>query len=156
MEWLKTSIDTLKDLINYLSKKSNTTDVHKKQIIRELNHNLSVFKNGFLNNVPYDAMIDLLSNEAVKQAAAANFSFNKIKPGKIEPYHIFDDRNKRYTGWTVERILDKIDEKIEELRTIKKLNNGSVKNVKNNMVLMMSNLYYRLKLLADFIKSEVK
>ena len=156
MEWLKTSIDTLKDLINYLTKKSNTTNVQKKQIIRELNHNLNVFKNGFLNNVPYDAMIDLLSNEAIKKGIAENFSFNKIKPGKIEPYHIFEDRNKRYIGWTAEKILEKIDEKIEELKTIKNLNSGSVKSVKNNMVLMMGNLYYRLKLLADFIRSDLK
>lgn len=35
------------------------------------------------------------------------------------------------------------------------MNNGTVKEVKNNMSLMMSNLYYRMKLVADFIKGEL-
>lgn len=34
------------------------------------------------------------------------------------------------------------------------MNNGSVKDAKNNISLMMNNLYYRMKLLADFIKGE--
>jgi hypothetical protein len=154
MEWLKTGIGPLKDLIAFLQKQSTTTDVHKKQVIRELQNNLNVFKNGFLNHASYDIMIDLLSNEAIKQAITANFAFKKLKPGTIEPYHIYDDRNKRYIGWTAEKLTDKIDEKIEELKTIKKMNNGSVENVKNNLSLMISNLYYRMKLLADFIRGE--
>jgi hypothetical protein len=36
------------------------------------------------------------------------------------------------------------------------MNNGSVKEVRNNVTLMMSNLYYRMKLLADFIQSSGK
>lgn len=156
MEWLKTGIGPLKDLIAFLQKKSSTNDVHKKQVIRELQNNLNVFKNGFLNNASYDVMIDLLSNEAIKQAITANFSFKKLKPGTIEPYHIYDERNRRYSGWTAEKLVDKIDEKIEELKTIKKMNGGSVEKVKNNISLMISNLYYRMKLLADFIRSESK
>jgi hypothetical protein len=154
MEWLKTGIGPLKDLITFLQKQSASNDVHKKQVIRELQNNLNVFKNGFLNNASYDVMIDLLSNEAIKQAIVANFSFKKLKQGTIQPDHIYDDRNKRYNGWTAEKLTDKIDEKIEELKTIKKMNSGSVEKVKNNIVLMMSNLYYRMKLLADFIRGE--
>jgi hypothetical protein len=154
MEWLKTGIGPLKDLIAFLQKQSATNDVHKKQVIRELQNNLNVFKNGFLNTASYDVMIDLLSNEAIKQAITANFSFKKLKHGTIEPHHIYDDRNKRYIGWTAEKLTDKIDEKIEELKTIKKMNNGSVEKVKNNISLMISNLYYRMKLLADFIRGE--
>jgi hypothetical protein len=49
-------------------------------------------------------------------------------------------------------VLEKIDEKIEELKTIKRLNNGTA-GVKNNIGLMISNLYFRMKLLADFIRN---
>lgn len=154
MDWLKVGISPLKDLIDFLYKKSQTNDVQKKQVIMELRNNLNVFKNGFLNEIPYDAMIDLLSNEAIQQAIKANFAFNKLKPGPIETDVIFDDRNKKYAGWTADRLMDKIDEKIVELKNIKKMNNGSVKEVKNNISLMMSNLYYRMKLMADFIKSD--
>ena len=154
MDWLNASISPLKDLIAFLQKKSKTNDVQKKQLIMELRNNLNVFSNGFLNNTSYDNMIDLLSNDAIQQAIKENFSFKKLRAGKIEHQHVSDERNKKYIGWNTERLIDKIDEKIVELKNIKKMNNGTLKSVKNNISLMMSNLYFRMKLLADFIMSE--
>ncbi len=153
MEWLKTGIAPLKDLIGFLQKKSETNDIHKKQVIRELKNNLNVFKNAFVNEAPYDTLIDLLSNEALQQAVNANFNFDKLRSGKVELKHIYNDRNKKYVGWTASKLTEKIDEKIIELKNIKKLNGGSVTGSKNNISLMISNLYYRMKLLADFIQS---
>ncbi|HEX7844489.1 MAG TPA: hypothetical protein VF476_01745 [Chitinophagaceae bacterium] len=152
MEWLKTGIGPLKDLLTFLNKEGKTNDVLKKQVIRELRNNLNIFHNAFLNNVEPDVMIDMLSNEVIKEAIKDNFKFKKLKPGSIEPYHVFDDRNKKYTGWDAEKLIDKIDEKIEELKNIKKMNGGTVAKAKNNVSLMLSNLYYRMKLLVDFIK----
>jgi hypothetical protein len=152
LEWLKTGIGPLKDLLTFLGKEGKTNDVLKKQVIRELRNNLNIFHNAYLNNVSPDTMIELLSNEAIIDAVKNNFKFKKLKAGRIEPYHVFDDRNKKYTGWDAEKLIDKIDEKIEELKNIKKMNKGSVENAKNNISLMLSNLYYRMKLLADFIK----
>ncbi len=124
----------------------------KKQLIRELRNNLNIFHNGYLNEVSANTLIDMLENEAIKEAIKNNFKFKKLKAGIIEPYHVFDDRNKKYIGWDAEKLIDKIDEKIEELKIIKKMNNGSVEKTNNNVSLMLSNLYYRMKLLADFIK----
>ncbi|MBL7742694.1 MAG: hypothetical protein JNN00_04380 [Chitinophagaceae bacterium] len=152
LEWLKTGITPLKDLLTFLSKEGKTNDVVKKQVIRELRNNLNIFHNAYLNNVSANVMIDMLTNEAVKEAIKNNFKFKKLKAGSIEPYHVYDDRNKKYIGWDAEKLIDKIDEKIEELKNIKKMNGGSVEKVKNNISLMLSNLYYRIKLLADFIK----
>jgi len=152
LEWLKTGIGPLKDLLTFLSKEGKTSDIIKKQVIRELRNNLNIFHNAYLNNVSTDVMIDMLNNEAIKEAIKSNFKFKKLKAGSIEPYHVFDDRNKKYIGWDAEKLVDKIDEKIEELQNIKKMNKSSVENVKNNISLMLSNLYYRMKLLADFIK----
>jgi hypothetical protein len=156
MEWLNSGIAPLKDLLAFLYKKSKTNDVNKKQVIIELRDNLNVFKNGFLNQSPYDTIIDLLSREAVQSAIRENFSFKKLRAGTIRASVIYDDRNKKYEGWSAEKLVDKIDEKIVELKNIKKMNQGSVKDVKNNITLMMSNLYFRMKLLADFIQSEKK
>ncbi len=152
LEWLKTGIGPLKDLLTFLTKEGKTNDVLKKQIIRELRNNLNIFHNAFLNEVSADVMIDMLSNETIKKGVESNFKFNKLKPGSIEPYHVFDDRNKKYIGWNAEKLVEKIDEKIEELKNIKKMNSNSVEKVKNNVSLMLSNLYYRMKLLVDFIK----
>ena len=151
MEWLNTGIGPLKDLVVFLQKKTKTNDVQKKQLIMELRNNLNVFKNGFMNEVSYDSIIDLLTNDAVQQAVKENFNFKRLKAGSISARIIKDDRNKKYEGWNAERLTDKIDEKIVELKNLKKMNNGSVKEVKNNIALMMSNLYFRMKLLADFI-----
>lgn len=156
LEWLKSGIGPLKDLISFLQKKSDTNDIHKKQVIRELHNNLNLFKNGFLNRVPYDVLIDMLTNDAYKQAIAANFNFKKLQHGEIKATIVYDERNKRYIGWNAEKLLEKIDEKIEELKNIKKMNNNSVEKVRNNISLMISNLYYRMKLLADFIRSTEK
>jgi hypothetical protein len=152
LEWLKTGIGPLKDLITFLSKEGKTNDVLKKQAIRELRNNLNIFHNAYLNNVAEDVMIDMLSNDAVKECIKSNFKFRKLKAGAIESYHVFDERNKKYIGWDAEKLVDKIDEKIEELKIIKKMNGNSIEKVKNNVTLMLSNLYYRMKLLADFIK----
>lgn len=156
LEWLKTGMGPLKDLITFLNKEGKTNDVLKKQVIRELRNNLNIFHNAYINNVSQDTIIEMLSNEAIKEAIKANFKFKKLKPGTIEPYHIYDDRNKKYVNWDAEKLVDKIDEKIEELKNIKKMNRGSVAEVKNNITLMLSNLYYRMKLLADFIRAEIK
>ena len=152
LEWIKTGIGPLKDLLTFLNKESKTNDVIKKQLIRELRNNLNIFHNAYLNNVSADVIIDMLSNDAIKEAVKNNFKFRKLKEGVIKSYHVFDDRNKKYTGWNAEKLIDKIDEKIEELKNIKKMNNNSVEKVKNNISLMLSNLYYRNKLMADFIK----
>jgi hypothetical protein len=156
LEWLKTGMGPLKDLLVFLNKEGKTNDIIKKQVIRELRNNLNIFHNAYINNVSNDMMIDLLANDAIKEAIRNNFKFRKLKPGVIEPYHIKDDRNKKYIGWEAEELVDKIDEKIEELKLIKRMNGNTVEKVKNNISLMLSNLYYRMKLLADFIRSDMK
>jgi hypothetical protein len=156
LDWLKSGIAPLDNLISFLHKQSKTNDVLKKQVLMELRNNLNIFKNAFLNEVSPDTIIDLLSNEAIQEAVKNNFAFKKLKAGGIEPYHVYDDRNKKYIGWTAEKLIDNIDEKIVELKLLKKMNNGSVVQLKNNVPLMISNLYFRMKLLVDFIRSDFK
>ena len=153
MEWLTSGISPLIDLISFLHKKADTTDVLKKHLIIELRDNLNVFRNAFINNVDHDELIELLHNNAYQDAIKNNFSFRKLKKGLIAPVHVRDDRNRRYIGWTIEKLVDKIDEKIVELKNIKRLNGGTVKGVKNDTSQMVSNLYYRMKLMADCIRS---
>jgi len=151
-EWIKTAVGPVKDLLVFLQKEAKTSDIHKRQVIRELRDNLNIFHNGFRNGANADILIDLLKNDAIKEAIKNNFKFKKLKAGNIKPWHIKDDRNKKYTGWDADKLVDKIDEKIEELKNIKKLK-GSVKDAKNNIAMMLGNLYFRMKLLADFIRS---
>ncbi|MBI1780933.1 MAG: hypothetical protein HYR66_06130 [Sphingobacteriales bacterium] len=153
MQWLSSTIAPLQNLIGFLYKKSKTNDVHKKQLLTELRDNLNVFKNAFMDNTPYENVIDLLSNSAIRNAVKENFNFNKLRQGKIAASHIKEDRNKRYLGWTTEKLTDKIDEKIQELKNIKQLNGGNIKKIEQKVSIKLSNLYFRMKLLADFIQS---
>ncbi len=149
--WVEAAVSPLQQLIGFLHKKSKTNDVTKKQLIMELRDNLNVFRNGFIHLVSYDRIIDLLSNHAYRNAVKENFSFKKLKPGVILEKHLRDERNNRYKGWTAEKLMDKIDEKIQALKNLKKMNGGSVENIKSNISLKLSNLFFRIKLMADFI-----
>ena len=102
-------------------------------------------------NADIRLVIDQLSNTAIKEAIKGGFDFNKVKKGKITAKHVFDERNKKYIGWTCARLFDKLDEKIEELRTIKKLY-PNIEDSKRNVSVMVANLYFRMRLLADFIR----
>ena len=66
LEWLKSGITPLKELISFLNKKSQTNNIHKKHLIMELRNNLNVFSNAFLNDVSYDTIIEMLSNKAIQ------------------------------------------------------------------------------------------
>lgn len=154
MSWINATIAPLRDLIAFLYTKSRTNDIQKRQIIRELRNNLIVFENAYLNEVGADTVIDNLSNEAIRGATQEGFHFDRIRPGHIQKSQILDERNAKYAGWTAGRLLEKIDAKTEALKTVKRLNGGSVTGAKNNISLMLSNLYFRMKLLADFIRSD--
>ena len=75
LEWLKTGIGPLKDLLTFLNKEGKTSDVLKRQVIRELRNNLNIFHNAFLNEVSADVMIDMLSNETIKKGTYSNINF---------------------------------------------------------------------------------
>lgn len=153
MQWLSSTITPLQNLIGFLYKKSKTNDVQKKQLLTELRDNLNVFKHAFMDNTPHENVIDLLSNTAIRNAVKENFPFSKLKDGKITLKIIKEDRNKRYLGWTAEKLVEKIDEKTQELKNIKQLNGGNIKKIEQKISIKLSNLYFRMKLLADFIQS---
>jgi hypothetical protein len=149
--WLSSTAAPLQQLVSFLQKQSRTSDVQKKQVIMELRDNLNLFKEAIDTPTSYDRLIDLLSNDAYRNAVKENFAFHKIKGGRILAKHVKDDRNLRYTGWTAEKLMDKIDEKIQALKNLKKLNGGSVEKIAPKISLKVSNLYFRMKLMADFI-----
>ncbi|HLX91931.1 MAG TPA: hypothetical protein VKR32_09625 [Puia sp.] len=152
MEWLAPGVSQLNDLITFLRRKAQTNDIVKKHLIMELRDNLNLFKNAYINHSSYDRLAGLLSNEAYKEAIRNNFSYKKFKRDLIGVDDVADGRNKKYIGWTLERLAFKIDEKIVELKNIRELNGGSFVHAKNDIPLMFSNLYFRMKLMADLIR----
>ncbi|MGL6268512.1 MAG: hypothetical protein ACRC2O_11340 [Chitinophagaceae bacterium] len=149
--WLSSTVSPLQSLIGFLQKQSKTNDVQKKQVIMELRDNLNLFKEAYEKPITYDRLVELLSNDAYRNAVKENFNFKKVKSGNIKKQHIKDERNMRYIDWTAEKLMDKIDEKIQALKNVKKLNSGKLEKDSQRVSLKISNLYFRMKLMADFI-----
>lgn len=155
MDWISTAFSAIgefKGIYTSLSEKSRTRNIHKKLIVRELRDNLKRYEQVFKNKLSIDSLIDDVSNTEIKNAIQANFDFNKLKKGKITKQFIEEPRNLKYNTWTSAMLMDKIDEKTEELKNLKALNNGTVTGLSTtNVNLMLSNQFYRMKLMARFI-----
>lgn len=151
-DFINPTITALKELIPYLSEKSKTENITKRLVLRELRDNLKVLIYAYEKKADVDKVIERLNNTAIKEAIKCGFDFNKIRKGKITEELIKEERNKKYIGWGCEQLFDKVDEKIEELRLIKNLY-PNLEESRKNMTLVIGNLYFRMKLLADFIRS---
>ena len=118
--------------------------------MRELRDNLKLLEHRDKEGVNIKAIIDGLQLTSVGEAYKQNYNFDKLLDHnkKLEKHFILNKSQEKYIGWNADKLTDKIDEKIEELKNIKKMNGGSVEAVKNNVSLMLSNLYYRMKLLS--------
>lgn len=151
-DFINPTIAALRELIPYLSEKSKTENITKRLVLRELRDNLKVLIYAYEKKADVDKVIDRLNNAAIKEAVKTGFDFNKICKGKITEQLITEERNKKYIGWSCEQLFDKVDEKIEELRLIKNLY-PNLDESRKNMTLVIGNLYFRMKLLADFIRA---
>ena len=149
LEWLSL-FGSLPEIITGLSKKARTNVVTKRLLISELKNNLKHFKTAKRNNFNYSQLIAILANVEIIEARRNGFRFSKVKGGAITNIVIKDKRNKRYIGKDCEWLFHSISDKILELKAIYALN--PLTNLdKSNMPLQFSNLFYKMKLLAEFI-----
>lgn len=150
-DWLSV-IKMIPDLVGNLGGLVKYNRATKDALIRELRLNIKAFNTAFKNKkIDYDKLVDLLQNDAVKTARKSRFTFNSIKSQSVKTQDIKDNRNMRYIGKDCDWLFKNIDEKIEDLR-IQKQYNGSLNGLENsNISLQFSNLFFKMKLLADFI-----
>ncbi|WP_298115857.1 hypothetical protein [Flavobacterium sp.] len=152
IEWLSV-LKSIPELLSGLSGIIKNNRAIKDALVRELRLNIKAFETATKSKkVNYNKLLDLLHNEAIQAARKERFTFNSIKPGKIEEEDIKDNRNLRYIGKDCNWLFRNIDEKIEHLR-IQKSYNNSLDDLENtNIALQFTNLLYKLKLLADYIR----
>lgn len=150
-DWISV-IKIIPDLVGNLSGLVKNNRATKDALIRELRLNIKAFNTAYKNKkINYDKLIELLQNDAIKTARKSRFTFSSIKPNEIKKSDILDSRNFRYEGKNCDWLFKNIDEKIEDLR-IQKQYNGSLNELENtNINLQFSNLFFKMKLLADFI-----
>jgi len=139
------------EIIVSLSKILIKNRADQKLLVFELKRNLKQFENAAKIGLENDKLIKILSNNAIKKAQESGFVFSLIKFGKIKNKHIKDRRNHKYKGKDCEWLFLSISDKIEELKgiySVQKL--GDIKRLSLN--LQFSNLFYKMKLLAEFIR----
>ena len=148
-EWLSL-IGSLPEVITGLTKKTRTNVATKKLLISELKNNLKHFNTAYRNNFNHAELITILSNAEIIEARINGFQFSKVKGGTITELIVQDIRNERYIGKDCEWLFHSISDKILELRAI--YNIQPLPNLdKSNMTLQFSNLFFKMKLIADFI-----
>lgn len=153
VEWLP-SISDISGLVSGIGKLVKSNRATKDLVLRELKLNIKAFETAKKSeSINYDSLLVLLKNDAIKKAREANFSFNSIKRGKIKKTHIKDARNYRYLGKDCTWLFKNIDEKIEDLGNQKTYFKSLRKAKKSNIGLQFSNLFFKLKLLAEFISA---
>lgn len=151
-DWLS-GVKDIAELITSLGNLVKNNRATKDLLIRELKINLKAFETAQKSKmIDYDRLLELLKNTQIKKAREERFTFQTIKRGSLEDTHIKDSRNSRYMGKNCEWLFKNIDEKIEDLVNQKKYH-GSLNQIENaNIPLQFSNLFYKMKLLADFLR----
>jgi len=150
-DWISV-IKIIPDLVGNLGGLVKYNRATKDALIRELRLNIKAFNTAFKNKkIDYDKLIDLLQNDAIKTARKSRFTFNSIKAQSIKQQDIRDSRNLRYIDKDCDWLFKNIDEKIEDLRIQKQYNNSLNQLENSNISLQFSNLFFKMKLLADFI-----
>ncbi|HOY32675.1 MAG TPA: hypothetical protein PKW80_12425 [Bacteroidales bacterium] len=151
--WLA-SIKEISEIVASLGSLVTKNRAMKDLLIRELHINIKAFETVQKSAVAdYDKLLGLLQNSQILKALESRFSFYTIKSEVIKEHHVFDDRNKRYIGKSCGWMFKNIDEKIEDLRNQQKYHGSLNKIADSNMALQFSNLFFKMKLLADFIRS---
>jgi hypothetical protein len=150
-DWLS-GIKGIADIAGALGELMSETRATKDLLLRELKINIKAFERAQKDiSIDYDNLLELLQNQTIQEARKSNFRFSTIKRGVIDLKQVKDDRNKKYAGKNCEWLFKNIDEKIEDLRNQKKYHGSLNKIRKSSIALQFSNLFYKMKLLADFI-----
>lgn len=150
-EWLNL-IHELPEILGQLSGLIKGNRVLKDQLIRELRLNLKAFETAQKSKaMDYDKLLELLHNAQIQAARKQRFTFATIKSGEVKACHVFNPRNEKYIGRDCAWLFKNIDEKIEDLRMQKQYHGSLNALADRNIALQFSNLFYKLKLTADFI-----
>lgn len=152
MDWSWLAALPIAEVYSDLGRLIKYNSAHKDMLVRELRRNIKAFKSAKRSrSIDYDKLLDLMRTEAFENALADKYPFSKVKKGKIEAKHVFDKRNQRYIGKTAGWMFKNIESKITELHDLK-AQVGSLRYAQNtNVALHFTNLFFKMKLLADFI-----
>jgi len=155
MEFIGPGIDAIKDIVEFLTQKSRTSNINKRLILREIRDNLKLLSHASRDGVNHLGLINELSNDALTRAFEEGFKFRNLRKGKVTTTLVTklnQKRGEKYIGWDMEQLVMSIEGKINELKRLPKIY-SNMSTAPLNLTLRLSNLYLQLRLLALFIKS---
>ena len=151
LDWLS-GVKDITGLISSLGNLIKNNRATGDLLLRELHINIKAFETAQKSQVvDYDRLLALIKNDTIKKARQDHFAFQTSKAGSVKENHVHDERNTRYIGKDCAWLFKNIDEKIEDLLNQKKYH-GSLNRIEStNIALQFSNLFFKMKLLAEFI-----
>lgn len=155
MEFIGPGIDAIKDIVEFLTQKSRTSNITKRLILREIRDNLKLLSHASRDGVNHLGLIKELSNTALIQAFEEGFKFKNLRKGKLPATLVTklnQKRGEKYIGWDAEQLVMSIEGKVNELKKLPKIYRN-METAPLNLTLRLSNLFLQLRLLALFIKS---
>ncbi len=154
-DYLQTGIGTLKELFTFLSDRSNSKDIIKNNILRELRDNLKLLEHRDKSGVKLMALIEGLQFVMINEAYNKNYKFDKLLDHnkRLEKQFILNKRQEKYIGWDAEKFIYSIEGKIKDLKNLPNLY-ADITNAPINLPLRLDNLYYQSVLFVLFIRNK--
>ena len=153
MEFFQLGYDAFKEIIRFLTKKSETRNVLKRNLFREIRDNLKLLEHFDKKGIDFSKIILNLSNAAIEQAINKDFHFNNLSKAKLTEAYLHEERGRKYIGWDCDKLLMSIDGKISELKKLPNIYKD-ISDAPLNPKLRLSNLLYQLQLLSMLIRTE--
>ena len=151
-DYLNTGVNTVKDVLQYFTERSRSSDRIKNDLLRELRDNIKLLEHRNREGVDQKALILKLSVHAIGQAYAGNYKFEKLCDGpKTLPAALARTKQQqKYIGWTAEQFLYNIEGKVNDLHNLPNLY-PDLSKAPIHLHVRLDNLYELLVLFGIFI-----
>ena len=154
-DYLQTSVNTVKDLLQYFTERSKSADNLRNNILRELRDNLKLLEHRNKEGVNHAAILQKLSVTAIGKAYADNYTFDKLceGPKQLPASLIMHKAQEKYIGWSATQFIYNIEGRINDLHNLPTLYND-LQHAPINLSLRLDNLYHQLLLFGLFISKK--
>jgi hypothetical protein len=131
------------NLYKHLSARANGSKGHQKLIVRELRNNILLLDKRDVGNVDIKHLIDRLSNKEIVDGIRENYNLNRLSMlwSVVHPTMVFRPYDKDYVNWKMSRVMESIDEKIEDLQQISAIDKD-IDNSSFNLTAKLNNLFF--------------
>lgn len=150
-DFVSTGVSGIKDLLQFLDRRSKTKDVVSNNLLRELRDNLLLLQHRNNAGVDQTVLVSALSTTAIEAAFAANFNFKSLTTAAtLQQKHVINKHLQKYVGWDAKRFIYSIEGKITELKRLFTLY-ADMQAAPLNITLRLNNLFFQMLQFSAFV-----